>query len=48
MWWMNSSMEPRRKSTQLIDGEMKGIMDNYYSQETKNLSHKERSTLKIS
>ena len=25
-----SSMEPRRKSTRLIDGEVKGIMDNYH------------------
>ena len=25
---VNSSMEPRLKSTRLIDGEVKGIMDN--------------------
>ena len=35
MWWMNtcSSIEPQCKSTWLIDGEMKGIMDNSINKE---------------
>ena len=30
---VNSSIKPRLKSTRLIDGEVKGIMDNLASQE---------------